>query len=174
MTDAAFLLTFCCCFLLCDFHFRVSQYLSVESVSLLEDLCDEAVLVPVHGAQGLVELGIELPLRGDLLEAVRLEDLYQVRPDPADPLHELGLIARVLQRAVQVVDDRQEVPDDGGAGVLAELLVLALRSLAEVVEVRLQPAGHVQVLVRLDLGLLKLLLETDLRLLHIFRLISHW
>ena len=77
-------------------------------------------------------------------------------------------------RAVQVVDDRQEVPDDGGAGVLAELLVLALRSLAEVVEVRLQPAGHVQVLVRLGLRVRELLLETDLRLLHIFRLISHW
>ena len=79
-----------------------------------------------------------------------------------------------LTRAVQVVDDRQEVPDDGGAGVLAELLVLALRSLAEVVEVRLQPAGHVQVLVRLGLRVRELLLETDLRLLHIFRLISHW
>ena len=97
--------------LLSYLHLGVSQDLAVEGVSLLEHLRDHAVLVAVHGAQCLVVVRVELPVCGDLLEAVGLQDLHQVASDPPDALGEDVVRLSAGECPVEIVDDRQQILD---------------------------------------------------------------
>ena len=102
---------------------------------------------------GLVDSGSNERARLDLdlLEAVARQRAAQLAGHELEAGQELALLVLVagLERAAHVVHDRQQGLDDGLGGAQAQLLVVALHALAVVVELGLEAAQVVEVLVAL-------------------------
>ena len=84
-----------------------------------------------------VDIRIEADARlRDRLQAVPLQDVEELFVDERDAFVKLVAFLGVLERAVEVVEDREEIADDAGRARSAEeVLLLALGAFAEVLEV---------------------------------------
>src|SRR4029079_13558215 len=119
-------------------HHRRPQQTIVQEVALLQHGRDRVVrhvgvLLRHHR---LVEVRVEA--RARLLhhaQAVTAQHVEELLVDEGHAFVEVVSLLGVLERAVEVVEDRQEVLDHAGHGVFEVVLLLALRALAEVRDV---------------------------------------
>ena len=93
-----------------------------------------------------------LALRLDRLDALAREHAAEIRQNEADALGEAIAAGRVRQRALQVVDDREQLADQSDASARAGRGDVLRRALAVVLEVGLRALGEVEVLVAIALG----------------------
>src|SRR5215212_2480154 len=130
--------------------------LAVEQVSPLEGLEDRAFFVLVRGLahNGLMDVGVEgLPVRGDGQETLLAERVGELLAGCA---HALADVALGLEGAVQVIEDGEQLHYEPLGGRLEEAGPFALLALARVLELGLQAAQSVEVLVPLPARLLEL------------------
>ena len=99
----------------------------------------------------LVDLRIERVAVGlDLGDAARGQELGQLHAHHVDARDDLGaLLTERGDRALQVVDDREQIADQLVGRGLRRRLAIALAAAAEIVELRLHPLQRGQVLVSL-------------------------
>src|SRR5262249_47408463 len=111
----------------------------VEGVALAEDLDHGPLFEAGHRLveQGLVLVGIE-GLSGRVVgdDAMGLEQAAQSAVGELHALFQRGFLARRLERALEVVEARDQIAEEGGHRFLAGLLAVALGAAAEVLEVR--------------------------------------
>src|SRR5712692_1682920 len=100
----------------------------------------------VHHFDGFMHSRIErLPHRLNRLDAHFLERILELAIDKLQTAAEIvGIAGRGLQSTLEAVEDGQNVPDDIGGGVLAELLLFAGRTFASIVEFGLQACKTVE------------------------------
>src|SRR5262245_30382871 len=133
-----------------DDHPRGPQDAVAEAVALLQHLHDRPGLEPVDGLreQSLVDVRIEGAVRLDLGHAGAREHVGERAVDQPDAVLQLRLLVFLCrdQRPLEVVEHGQELLDERLARTSRLRGPLALRPLAEVVELRLQPAQRIEVL----------------------------
>ena len=144
---------------LCHFHHRRPQKTVAEHVAAAE-FFDDLSVVPVFGRlvrHRLVIVRIELGAEClDWFHATAPQDVLQLA---VDELHALAIGLRPFgarlsaQRALEVIDERQQFVNDVERGRLLERLPLALGALAEVVELRGLTQKQVSVFVALLFGI---------------------
>ena len=90
-----------------------------------------------------MHMRVELAVRRDLARAPRARGSAELAVDELDALLELRLLVRVsgLERALEVVEHRQELLHDPLAGPRDQALLVARGPLAVVVELGLDAAG---------------------------------
>src|SRR5581483_591844 len=146
-----------------------AEHAIAEPVALLQHLQHGAglgVLCRLR-QQRLVDVRVEGAVRLDLLEPVLARHLDERALDKPDALLELrrptifsarrraslvgaaGSLLCRLERPLEVVEDREQLPEQRLVRARGHRLVLARRPLAEVVELGLQPLERVEVLVAL-------------------------
>src|SRR5215212_1390449 len=133
-------------------HHRRPQQAVVEEVALLQDGGDgvrrDGIVFLAH--DGFVDVGIERHARlFDRSHAVFLQDVEHLLVNQQDAFVKVVALGGVIERAVEVVEDRQEVLQHPRHCVLVELPLFALAAAAEVFEVREQAQIAVAELLRL-------------------------
>src|SRR5437660_6728153 len=160
-----------------DHHAGWAHVPVAERVALLHDVDYRALLgLGRLRQQRLVHVRIEHRARLDLLHAVSLEQRRERAVRETHALFELRLLMlrRSFERTLEIVEDRQEILHEPLVRERDELLPLAKRTLAEVVEVGGGPLPAVDRLVALGFesgeailaALLDRLLVVRLLLLH--------
>src|SRR6266851_5939099 len=153
----------------CDDDARGAHDAVAEPVALLDDVDDRALLgVRRLREQRLVDVRIERARRLDLAQAVSLEQSGECAVHQPDAVLECGLLMlrRRDERTLEIVEDRQQLLHEPLVRERDELLPLARRALAEVVEVGGRPLPAVDRLVAFGLQSSEVILAAllDLRL----------
>src|SRR3990170_2476341 len=155
---------------LTDDDHRRAQDAAAQLVPLLDDADDLAVLALTEH-YGFVDVRVErLAVGRDLRDAAHLQQRLELAVDEADAVQpgEAGKAGvDVLQRPLQVVDDGQEVDDQGGVGQARQLFPLLLHAALEVLIVGRGPLPGSEVRLRLLPLLGQLRLQRLLRLLRL-------
>ncbi len=128
---------------------RRPNHAVADSIPTLHDLEHGTRLGAVTrlDEQRLVDVRIERAIGRDLGEPFLAQRSTQRLLDELDTFDELRLLVALgsLERPLQVVEDRQELADEPLVRVRDESLLLARRTLAVVLEVRLDALGEVEV-----------------------------
>ena len=127
-----------------DLHPRGSQHALVQVVSLLVILHHSGLACrrPFHAQHRLVPVRIEpFPHRREALQPPpALEDLDELLLDHADALEERPEILRFLRGAdcpFEIIDEADQVPEEGCVRIPVGIFALPQHALAEVLEIRL-------------------------------------
>src|SRR4029453_14801997 len=126
-----------------DHHPRRTDHPVTEPVALLQHL-DDASLLGLRrlGEKRFVDMRIELSVSRDLLEALLPEQVGERARHERDAFLQLGLLVRLgsLERALQVVQNRQELLHEPLVGAGDQALLVTRRPVAVVVALRAGPS----------------------------------
>ena len=140
-------------------HARGAQHDVADPIAALHDLRDVPRLDALRrlGQQRLVDVRVERPVGGDLLDALRGEHAGERILRHANAFENLGVLMVLggVECALEVVEHGQELCDDTLAGAGEQLHLLARDALAVVVEVGRDAAQVVHRLLVLALRVLE-------------------
>jgi hypothetical protein len=113
-------------------------------------------VVAVDGTEGFVEAWIESDAEGmDGGDLHLAEDVFHMLDDEGDAGAELFGGSVGVEGELEVIEDGEELLDDGAGGVVLEVLALAFGAFAGVVKLRLEAGESIDELVTLGLELVK-------------------